>query len=282
MLTNIDYPAKDKTYYINDDGPGSVQGHRLCITPNGVQTYKVRYTIDGIERTKRTGSRPMMTLARSRKQALKIKARVRLGEDPQGELVAARRAPTVKEMVERYKDDHLPRSEASQREYKALIEIIAKKLGNRNVASIEFADISKIHRDMKDSPYRANSLYRIARRVFGFAVKWQMIDRNPCTGVDLFPEHNRERYLSEAELAALLSALDKHGDQTVANIIRLLILTGSRRGEVLSAKWDDFDLDAAMWTKPAPSIKTNKLSRVQLSEEAVELLRGIKRSGEYI
>ena len=40
-------------------------------------------------------------------------------------------------------------------------------------------------------------------------------------------------------------------DQDAANFFRLLVLTGARRGELMSARWQDFDPEARVWTKPS-------------------------------
>ena len=54
----------------------------------------------------------------------------------------------------------------------------------------------------------------------------------------------------------LSEALAAHPEQTSANAIKLLMLTGARRGEVLRARWDMFDLEAGVWVKP-PRIPSN-------------------------
>jgi integrase len=57
-----------------------------------------------------------------------------------------------------------------------------------------------------------------------------------------------------------------------ANAVRLLLLTGARRGELLAAKWTDIDLEASIWAKPASTTKQAALHRVPLSAAAVQLL----------
>ncbi|MDX9982224.1 MAG: site-specific integrase, partial [Lentisphaeria bacterium] len=86
--------------------------------------------------------------------------------------------------------------------------------------------------------------------------------------------------LSGEEIAALTKALAAHEDQQAANIIRLLILTGARKGEVLSARWEQFDLQAGVWTKPGATTKQKTTHRVPLSKAACELLEGITDGAE--
>lgn len=65
-----------------------------------------------------------------------------------------------------------------------------------------------------------------------------MRDSNPCRGVERNSEGKRKRYLSGDELQRLTAALAKHDDKQFAAIIMLLVLTGARRGEVLSMRWN--------------------------------------------
>lgn len=72
----------------------------------------------------------------------------------------------------------------------------------------------------------------------------------------------------------LSTALDAHGNQQAADIVRLCLLTGARSGEVMSATWDQFDLDAATWVKPSSHTKQKREHRVPLSAPALQLLIG--------
>ena len=113
---------------------------------------------------------------------------------------------------------------------------------------------------------------------------WSGLGYNPAKGIVRYPEESRERYLSAPELGALTKALTKHPNQSIANAIRLLVLTGARRGEVLSATWDQFDLAAAVWTKPSAHTKQKKEHRIPLNAPALELLTKMRSTadGEFV
>ncbi len=89
-------------------------------------------------------------------------------------------------------------------------------------------------------------------------------------------EHPRQRFLSETELASVVEALDRMPNQSAANAIRLLILTGARRSEVLSAHWNEFDLTAGTWTKPAAKVKIRREMTIPLSGVVLSLLQEMK------
>jgi integrase len=91
----------------------------------------------------------------------------------------------------------------------------------------------------------------------------------------------RDRVLSNDELVALWRALDEEPDP-FARAIRLMILTGARRGEVMAMTWAELDKSRTMWTLPAARSK-NKLShQVPLSQQARDLLPPPGGLGPYM
>jgi integrase len=114
--------------------------------------------------------------------------------------------------------------------------------------------------------------------MFNLAIRWQMRTDNPTAGFSRFPEIPRDRFLSADEIKRLADVLAAHPNHRCANVIRLILLTGARRGEAMNARWDQFDLENGIWTKPAATTKQRRLHRVPLSKAAIELLSTI-RSG---
>jgi len=99
---------------------------------------------------------------------------------------------------------------------------------------------------------------------------------NPAAGFIRNPENPRERFLNIDEITKVSELLDKHPNQLMANIIRLLMLTGAPRGEVLNARWEQFDLENGVWTKPAATTKQRRMHRTPISRAALQLLRSVR------
>lgn len=116
--------------------------------------------------------------------------------------------------------------------------------------------------------------------MLNLAIKWEMRADNPAIGIERANEEKRERYLTVDEIARLSEVLIGHNEKVSANAVRLLLLTGARKGELLSARWEQFDLKAGVWTKPSASTKQAKLHRVPLSGPAVELLRMMRADAD--
>ena len=74
----------------------------------------------------------------------------------------------------------------------------------------------------------------------------------------------------------LARALGQHHEKKSANAIKLLMLTGARRSEVLGSRWDMFDLENGVWTKPSSHTKQRRIHRVPLNGPALQLLCGMR------
>ena len=102
-----------------------------------------------------------------------------------------------------------------------------------------------------------------------------MCASNPVRGVQRNQEPKRKRYLSNDELARLTKVLAEYHNREAADALRLILLTGARKTEVLSATWDQFDLAAGAWTKPGAATKQKIEHHVPLSVPARQLLAQI-------
>jgi integrase len=126
----------------------------------------------------------------------------------------------------------------------------------------------------------ANRVAAVLSKMFALAIKWEMRADNPVIGIERAPEHRRERFMSPEEIARLSDVLATHPEKDSANAVRLLLLTGARRGEVLSASWSQFDLNLGIWSKPAASTKQKKEHRIPLSAPALLLLTQMKTKAD--
>jgi integrase len=99
---------------------------------------------------------------------------------------------------------------------------------------------------------------------------------NPCKGIERNPETAKERFLSPAEIAAVVEGLDACGHTAAADCLRLILLTGCRPGEAMPATWVQFDAQPGFWIKPSSHTKQRKEHRLPLSAPALQLLADIR------
>jgi integrase len=284
-------PADGKAQRIDYDT--EVKGFGLRVTKAGARSFVLNYRVRGVERRYTIGSYPDWGVSAAREEAKRLKRLVDQGRDPMGARHEERAAPTVNELVDRYLAEHAPRKrERSRREDESLIrQWLRPELGKKKVADVRHADVERLHRKITATaptrgrkadgcPTRANRTAALLSKMFNLAIRWEMIERNPAIGIERNTEEKRTRYLAGDELRRLTEALAVYPNQGAANAIRLLLLTGSRRGEVLGASWDQFNLEEGVWTKPSSHTKQKREHRVPLSAPVRQLLAEMRGAAD--
>ena len=278
-------PPTEGYKLVRDGGDKAVRGFALRVTAGGTRTWVLHYS------AKATGEERRMTIGRvkewpikkARERAAELRRLVDTGGDPLRELQEARGARTVNELADRYLAEHVAAHNrpSSKRDVESLLDQwIRPQLGSEKVAGLRHADIARFHRKVTEAgtPYRANRALAVLSKMMSLAVRWELRPDSPVKGVQRNQEIKRHRYLSGDEILKLTAALTKHPNQTAANAVRLLLLTGARRNEVLLATWDQFDLERAVWTKPGATTKQRTEHRVPLSGPAVKLLTEMREA----
>ncbi|MFZ2145447.1 MAG: Arm DNA-binding domain-containing protein, partial [Xanthobacteraceae bacterium] len=189
--------------------------------PEGARTFLMSYWLNGTERRFRIGSWPDWSALAARTEAKAIRQRFDRGEDPATARREAREAPTMSDLAERYRTEHLPRkSKQSQHDDCVMVGHILRLVGaDRKVADVHHGDIVELRRAITDSghPVLANRTLACASRMFSLALKpmagedapWRnQAQGNPCKGVERNQETAKERFLSPAEIAAVIEGLD--------------------------------------------------------------------------
>jgi len=264
-----------------DSDKRSPRGLLLRVTPAGTRAWCLNYRVKDTARERRItiGDVASWPITAAREKAAELRRIIDDGGDPLGELEARRAAPTVGELVERFLSEARPSLAPSTRaEYRAMFDQwILPALGHLKVAAVTREDGEKLHRRItaEGKMRRANSVLTLASAVFEQAIVWRMRTDNPIRGIRRNVEPGRERYLTPEEIERLMTTLDRWRARKPdsVDVVRLAVLSGCRRGELLNATWDQFDLDNAIWSKPASTTKQRRAHRIPLSDDAVAVLR---------
>jgi integrase len=261
-------------------------GLGIRVTAAGARSFILAYRLaSGRERRFTVGRFPDWKTKEARDEADRLRRLIKKeGLDPLADKRAEREAPTMGQLCDRFEIEHLPRVRPSTgAEYASMISKHIRPFFGEHVkvAEVCFADIEKLHRKITlTAPYRANRTVSVISKMFAMAVRWDMRVDNPVKkggqGVERNYESKRKRYVRGDELARLVAALAAHPDREAADIIRLLLLTGSRRGEILGMRWADVDLGTGVWTKLAENVKQGTDHVVPLSAPARQLLSEIR------
>jgi integrase len=123
----------------------------------------------------------------------------------------------------------------------------------------------------------------LLRTMLNKAIEWEYLDASPIhwRRVKKYNENGRERYLTADERERLFAALDDTGP-ILRNFIILALNTGLRRGELMGLRWANVNLDDGLICLERAQRKNNKVLRVPLNENALEVLRRLPRVSEYV
>jgi len=287
-------PVEGKSYQIFDT---EILGLAAKVQSSGTRTFTLDYRYGGRQRRMTVGRWPEWSVTAARERAKDLRRMIDEGQDPLAAKEELRAAPRIKDMIERYIREHLPRLSPNNAgdQISMLRKMLEPVWGNRLVADITKTDVASFLNVVaegrprpckqkpnnrarklqghKPTPIRANRMGEVLRKMFTLAVEWEWRADNPAQGFHRRIENARERFLNPEELVRLAAVLDSAEDQRAAAIIRLCMLTGARVGEVRTARFEDFNLDYAIWSKPASTTKQRKIHRVPISQDVVAIVR---------
>ena len=285
---------EERRYIIGDT---EIPGFRLHVLPSGKRAFYMAYRLGGgrgaTQREPKIGDWPAIKTEAARRIAVDWFAKIREGGDPAGERKSAREAPRMSALFERFLTDHA-RPHKKPSSVKNDERLIANRLkpafGRRKVSEMTRADVADLHKSLADMPYEANRCLALLSKAFNLAEawEWRADGTNPCRHIRKYAEQKRKRFLSPAELARLGEVLRQaESDQSLivegrsvpilpsaVAAIRLLILTGARKGEILGLHWDWIDFEGRRIN--FPDSKTGEKS-MPLNAPALEVLANTPR-----
>ena len=273
---------RDMVYWDRD-----LPGFGIRVYPGGGKVYIAQAREpDRTTRRVTVGRHDVLNADQARQRAAFIIARIRAGDDPVPLPLAARfnGGPTVADLAERYLEEHAAvrlKPETQRRVRVLLHSHILPALGRLPLEAVERSHVVEFHQKLSDRPVTANKAIKVLSHIYRLGAGWGLVPEgfNPCRSVEKYPERSRERFLTDAEFSRLGRVLDEAVDSgaaplTAVTAIRLLMLTGCRKSEILTLRWSDVDLDAGE-LRLADS-KTGPRA-VQLPPTAVELLEALPR-----
>lgn len=227
-------------------------GFGVRVSPKGGKSYGFKYTLNGHQRWLTIGTHGALTTEEARRKATIAKGLVQQGEDPCGEKAERKKAlPTMADLMDRFEAQHLPRLKpTTQTTYRIyLSQVMRPKLGRLLARELGQDEIAKLHHDLRATPRKANQVFAILSKMLNLAEVWglRVPGSNPCTLLrragTLYPErviHNPMDEDQAVKLARTLERMEEEGDiyPPAVHAIRLILFTGCRRSEILTAKWE--------------------------------------------
>ena len=185
----------------------------------------------------------------------------------------------AEEVFRRYGRHWKPRTLAVNRRY--LSSQILPWFKGRAIADITRSDIQKWFASLHATPVAADrsapvlSVILKQAEVYGYRPEGS----NPCTGIRRYRRRGRERFLTADEIRRLSRVLDRYHDSLPlqSSIVRLLLLTGCRKSEMLTLRWSEYREDQLHLRDSKTGPRT-----VWLSSPARRILDSLPRSASWV
>jgi integrase len=297
LATRMEYSDHSGLYLVVQPGP------------HGNKSWALRYRHSGKSRKLTLGravspkpgevvTEPVLggplTLAAARALAAEELRKLELGRDPAAERMAEKRAAiktapppeperdSVEALAKRFLLKHAAKKRArTEQLYSAIMNnIVLPAWKGRTVHEIKRRDvIDLIEAVAEDRPSYANRTHAVVRKFFGWLVGRDVIESNPCIGVERPAKENaRDRVLDDRELRAVLLTCDNLG--TFGDVVKVMALTGTRKGEAAGMRWDE--IKDGVWILPPPRTKNGKEHAIPLSPQVLKILDARPSNSEYV
>ncbi len=253
-------------------------GLYLRISHTGIKTFSVLKRIKRGQLERVTlGRYPEMTIDQARRKTMEINLKISEGNNPAEIKRAARDEILFSDLfadyLERHSKQHKKTWMEDQEKYN---NHISGTLGNKRLSAIDRSIISMLHSSItkQGHPIAANRILALISSVFGWAMSAGMWESNPALGIRRNKEKSRDRFIQGDELPRFFQAVADEPNETVRDYVLISLLTGARRSNVCSMRWQDINFDRAEWR--IEETKNGTPQTVALSPEALHVLRNRK------
>ena len=258
---------------------GKLKGFGVRVLPSGRKRFFIHCQYAGERIWKIIGGAETMTVGEARYRATELLLAIRRGEglpaDPEETLFE-----TIAETVfRRYERVWKAGTLAVNRHY--LQNQILPYFAGRQIGDIQLDDVRTWFASLGATPVAADRSMPVLSTIMREAERMGLRprDSNPCRGIRRYRRKGRERFLTDDELRRLSATLSAHEGQHPLRVavIRLLLLTGCRKGEILTLRWSDYR-DGHLFLRDS---KTGPRT-VWLSQPARDILDRLRRRGHWI
>lgn len=245
-------------------------GLTFTLSEKGTAAWTLRFYLAGKRKELTLGRYPDMSLAKAREIASAKRVEIQQGVDVAAQKrhadQAAARAWTFRRLAEDYFDKGPKKLAAATvtARTQQLRDYVYPKIGHIAAADVTPADIVGIVEATAGRSLHVARLVMVGiRMVFAHGIKKHVVTANPCAHIrsDAIiggaPDQRERVMLTDAEIGEVFKALPTMSRPN-ALMVRILLATGARIGELVQAEWVHLDFERAEWTIPPEHSKTKK------------------------
>jgi integrase len=264
----------------------------LIVQPTGAKSWAFRYRspLDGKPRKLTIGPYPAFDLVEARDAAHEARKSAQRGVDPIETAKAAKaKARDQSNIVDDLLNDYLKKYDAEHKassaaEVRRLFDKwVRPAIGRKRVQDVMRRDLEGILAAMVKggAPVSANRLLAAMKPFFASVrIGGDPLPSLPTATIEKPTSEegrDRDRVLTDAEIRWLWLATDD--DSAFSAAVRLMLLTGQRRGEVAGMVATELDLEAKIWLIPAARTKNGRENLVPLTPATIEAIKRPPRIG---
>ncbi len=266
----------------------------LRVSHVGTKAFVLYRKIDGVAERITLGRYPAMSIIQARQMVAQHNGSIAVGQNPAEQKRSLRQESTLGEVFKRYiveyAKPHKKSWEIDEQRYNVhLVHWQNKKLSaikkqhvqkllvyiadnQRMIEGIDKANRRKVKKI--GGKGASNQILRLLRKVFNLAIDWGWDGDNPCSRIKEYKSKSRDRFLEGDELPKFFEALAEETNTVARDYILASLLTGARRENVLSMRWDQVNLERGEWF--IPETKNGESQRVPLISAMHDLLKDRK------
>lgn len=269
-------PVGQKQIYLADS---STRGLYVQVSLSGTKTFVYRRKMGATWRQRSIARFGEISIPEARAKASEYNHLIASGTNIFDEAAASKSEPTFRELFEAYVTRHADKACTTSGEMRKEFQRWLGPLANKKASAISRNDAEKLHHSMMETPYAANRAIQLGRTIYNKGIIWGLyVGTNPFSKITEFSEHSRDRFLSNEEAGRILVELEiapttDDAARALRDFILLDLYTGVRKSNLLSATWDEIDLEAAMWMIPDTKSKNKQGQFIPLGEFEIQILK---------
>jgi len=274
--------TKEKSYKVGD-----FDGLFLLVKATGSKSWRFKYRIEGKEKLLVIGDYPAISLLQARQIRDAARAEIAAGGDPNETKQEEKRIRRESQghtfekvgaaFLEKQRKEGKSPATLSKTEYH--LKLANKDFGRKPISEITSPMVLRCLRkvEAKGNYETAHRLRARIGSIFRYAVASGIAESDPTYALRdalIRPTVKHRAAITDPKaLGGLLVAIDSFDGQATTRIaLNLLAILAQRPGELRHARWDEFDIEAAVWSIPAEKMKMRKPHNVPLPAQALDLL----------
>ena len=254
------------------------KGLILLVSNGGAKTFYLYAKVNNKPERIKIGRFPDIGIEQARKIAHKYKGEIVQGINPNKKKEALRKELSFSELFVLYMLKHSKPHKKSWIEDEEQYKRYLACWSNKKISTLTKDYIGQFYIKIKENHglYASNRLLSLLKIVFNKAIEWGWEGKNPTVGIKKFKEKSRDRFLQLDELPRFYKALFEEENTTIRDYIFMSLMTGARKSNVLSMRWDEVNLHNNIRQWRIPETKNGEALTIPLHDDAVELLKARK------